>query len=148
MLYQTRLSYSKRRIPFIFVGVYIHPIQLTVVAMNRSLRDLLNTVGLEGNEFAGRTILITGAAGGIGQPVSEACAELGAQVALTDIQPIGPLVERLVARGAMAIGMSADLTEDGAPDGVVDWVEAELGRVDVFVHLAADAEAGPMFGLA
>lgn len=44
---------------------------------------------MEGNNpfsLEGKTILITGAAGGIGSAVARTCVQLGARVALTDIR--------------------------------------------------------------
>ena len=79
----------------------------------------------------GRTVVITGAAGGIGRALALRCAAAGARVAATDIQ-----ADRLTLvgdeLGAGHLAMPCDVTDERALDSLVTQVESELGAVDVF----------------
>ena len=81
--------------------------------------------------LAGRTVVVTGAAGGIGRALALRCAAEGARVALTDVQAEGlaAVGEEL---GAGGLALPADVTDADALDGVIGRVESELGPVDVF----------------
>ena len=46
-------------------------------------------------DMTGATVLITGAAGGIGAATARACAALGAGLVLTDMAPLGKLAAEL-----------------------------------------------------
>jgi len=79
----------------------------------------------------GRTVVITGAAGGIGRALALRCAAAGARVAATDIRA-DPLkrVEDELGKGHLAL--VCDVTDERALDGLVSAVESELGPVGVF----------------
>lgn len=77
---------------------------------------------LEG--FAGRTALVTGAAGGIGRAIVTTLSDLGASVAAADLRaPQGA--------GALAVGM--DVTDEASIDAAFTSVEDVLGPVDILV---------------
>jgi len=90
----------------------------------------------------GRVILITGATGGIGKPLSMACARAGATVVLH-----GRVVRRLEAlyddiMTAMLpepVILPLDLAHAEAADfaNVAHALDAQLGRLDALVHTAA-----------
>lgn len=80
-------------------------------------------------KLAGRTAVVTGAAGGIGRALALRCAAEGARVAATDVQPMDATGAEL-GDGHMAL--AADVTDDAAVGSLLDVVEAELGPVDVF----------------
>ena len=79
----------------------------------------------------GRTVVITGAAGGIGRALALRCAAAGARVAATDIRA-DPLkrVEDELGKGHLAL--VCDVTDERALDGLVSAVESELGPIGVF----------------
>ncbi|WP_334160491.1 SDR family NAD(P)-dependent oxidoreductase, partial [Achromobacter insolitus] len=62
----------------------------------------------------GKTILITGAAGGIGQATAEVCAEQGASLVLADREAPQELAERLARDGAQARAIAFDVTDRAA----------------------------------
>ena len=79
----------------------------------------------------GRTVIVTGAAGGIGRALALRCAAEGARVGATDIQaePLRALGDEL---GEGHVAMPADVTDDRALGSLLERVEAELGPVEVF----------------
>jgi NAD(P)-dependent dehydrogenase (short-subunit alcohol dehydrogenase family) len=81
--------------------------------------------------LAGRTVVVTGAAGGIGRALALRCAAEGARVAVTDVQAeaLSAVGEQL---GAGSLALPADISDSDAVSGLIDRVESELGPVDVF----------------
>lgn len=97
---------------------------------------------MEYNPFAltGKTILVTGAAGGIGRATSVECAKLGARLILTDINEAG-LVETLgLLEGEEHRYLAADLTSQEALDELV----AALPQLDGFVSNAGVTKPTPV----
>jgi 3-oxoacyl-[acyl-carrier protein] reductase len=47
---------------------------------------------------AGKVVIVTGAASGMGRATAHLFADEGALVAATDISPIGPVIDEIVAR--------------------------------------------------
>lgn len=80
-------------------------------------------------KLADRTVVVTGAAGGIGRALALRCAAEGARVAVTDVQPLDRVAHEL---GAGGLAVPADISDSGAVSGLIDRVESELGPVDVF----------------
>ncbi len=79
----------------------------------------------------GRTVVVTGAAGGIGRALALRCASEGARVAATDIQhePLQRVADEL---GAGHLAVAADVTDEEALGALISQVESELGPVEVF----------------
>lgn len=91
-----------------------------------------------------RVVLITGAAGNLGQSVARAFAATGAVLALTDADET-----RLTAAAqSLAVGpgrlrtYAADLMQHAAAVSLGERVAAELGRVDVLVNIAGGFRMG------
>ncbi|MDG0812908.1 SDR family NAD(P)-dependent oxidoreductase [Cohnella rhizosphaerae] len=89
-------------------------------------------------KHAGRTVIVTGAAGGIGTHLSRAYAEAGASVALSDAPGSNgeALAAQLADEGRSARFIPADLTDAAAAASIVERTLAWTGRVDVLVHNA------------
>ncbi|MFC3802446.1 SDR family NAD(P)-dependent oxidoreductase [Cohnella sp. GCM10012308] len=89
-------------------------------------------------KYAGRTVIVTGAAGGIGRHLSRAYAEAGASVALSDAPGTEgeALAAQLAGEGLAARYIPADLNEAEAAANIVEQAMAWTGRVDVLVHNA------------
>lgn len=92
-----------------------------------------------GLALAGRTVLVTGALGGLGAPIVDALAAAGARVAVHHLgQPddADRTVEELRGRGTPALAVQADVTDWDQVERMVATVEAGLGPVDVLVNNA------------
>jgi 3-oxoacyl-[acyl-carrier protein] reductase len=83
----------------------------------------------------GKTALVTGATGGIGEAIARAMHAQGATVAITGRR------EAELARVAADLGervhvLPADLSDPAAPAALVEAVEAAAGRLDILVNNA------------
>jgi len=92
--------------------------------------------------LAGRVILITGATGGLGAPLSRACAAEGATVILHGRieRKLDALYDEITAAGhPEPVILPLDLAKAGASDfaNVESALRAQLGRLDGLIHTAA-----------
>jgi NAD(P)-dependent dehydrogenase (short-subunit alcohol dehydrogenase family) len=88
----------------------------------------------------GRVALVVGGGGHIGSTAAAVCAELGATVAIVDIdlaraQAVASSLH--LGPGARAEGFDADIASESDARGVVDQVVKRFGRLDIFIHSAA-----------
>lgn len=94
----------------------------------------------------GRTVLITGAAGGIGQALARGFAAQGARLMLLDraAEPLQALVEQLRLQGADAHAVVCRLGDDASVTAAATQVDALWGRLDVLVHNAGTEYPTPV----
>lgn len=93
--------------------------------------------------FAGRTVAITGAAGGIGQALCRWFGTRGARIAALDReQRVHDLVRTLAADGIMAEAAVADIADPAA----VDAAFARFGEVHVLVNNAGGSRHPTLAG--
>ena len=81
------------------------------------------------DQFAGQTVIVTGAAGAIGRATAEAFAGKGARVVAADRDAVE-------LTGDAYIRFAGDLTADGVCDELMDQAYAATGRLDVLVNNA------------
>jgi 3-oxoacyl-[acyl-carrier protein] reductase len=87
-------------------------------------------------DLTGKTALVTGATGGIGEAIAAALHRQGASVAITGRREaeLARVAEAL--GGARVIVAPADLADPAAPAALVEKVEAEAGGLDILVNNA------------
>ena len=90
-----------------------------------------------GQEFAGRTALITGAGQGIGAALARMLAGLGAQVVIAEINPTGEQIASQIAaaRGEAAF-VQTDVSDQRSVAALADQVHKRYGPVDILVNNA------------
>lgn len=100
----------------------------------------MNDSSLWNRMFAltGKTALVTGASGGIGQALALALAEAGAKVGLhgRDVAHLEEIKRRIGEAGGEAVLLPADLSGVDACRALIADAQAALGRLDVLVNCA------------
>ena len=86
----------------------------------------------------GKTILVTGAGGGIGLAISEGLLRAGAEVAMCNrtSAKCQPLADRINAEGGTASVHKLDITDLDSIRACVDEVVAKYGKIDVLFNVA------------
>jgi NAD(P)-dependent dehydrogenase (short-subunit alcohol dehydrogenase family) len=97
----------------------------------------------------GKTAIVTGAGRGIGRACAVRLGELGADVAVLDLdlesgrhyegEPDGATTEQIEGLGRRALGVQADLGAEEAARGAVASVVEAWGRLDIIVNVAGGA---------
>ena len=95
--------------------------------------------------LAGRTVILTGAAGGIGRHVAGALAAAGASVGLTDLAAdrVESLAAELAGEGTPVVAAAFDGTDEERFSAFHDQVRGELGEVDGLITCAGRWEPKP-----
>jgi 3-oxoacyl-[acyl-carrier protein] reductase len=86
-----------------------------------------------------KSVIVTGAARGIGRAIAERFAREGARVVVCDINGDGAAqaARDIAATGGRAIGVRTDVADRASVDQLFERTLAEYGRVDVLVNNAA-----------
>lgn len=86
----------------------------------------------------GKVAVVTGASSGIGAEICRELSQWGASVALVgrDAGRLGSVLDDLTSAGADAIRLCVDITDDGAPEQVIEGTLAAFGGIDILVHAA------------
>ncbi|HEY6805826.1 MAG TPA: SDR family oxidoreductase [Pyrinomonadaceae bacterium] len=90
-------------------------------------------------DLNGRSALVTGGAGHIGSVICETLAELGAQVAVLDLDRAAcdAVGQRLSSYNVRTFGLAVDLNDLDAVRSAPAQVVNELGALDIVIHCAA-----------
>jgi 3-oxoacyl-[acyl-carrier protein] reductase len=99
-------------------------------------------------QFTGKTVLVTGAAGGIGSAVARAFAAAGANVVAADKGNTDATVNAARSSGAQALGISLDVTDSASIKAMVQQAESHFGSIDILVTAAGVTGFGSAVSLA
>ncbi|WP_411389376.1 SDR family NAD(P)-dependent oxidoreductase [Pseudomonas sp. MPB23] len=90
-------------------------------------------------EFANKTVLITGAATGIGRMTAKKLALLGSRVVIADLngEKAEEVAKSIQLEGGDAIGVRCDVTQDADIASLIATVVATYGPVDVLINNAS-----------
>ncbi len=91
-----------------------------------------------GKSFRGKTVVVTGAASGIGRATALAFAKRGCHLAISDVNADGlaDTAAQLESMGARVHSASLDVSDQAAVFAYADTVAAEFGEVNVVVNNA------------
>lgn len=89
--------------------------------------------------FSGKVALVTGAAKGIGRATALEFAELGANVAMLDVdyEGLGSVKADIEAMGRKALILECDISDESCVNGSVEKIISTLGKIDIVVNNAA-----------
>jgi len=87
-------------------------------------------------DFTGKTVILAGATGGLGRPITLAFAEAGANIAACarNERALKELAGQAKGKGKF-FSAAVDLCDEAAVGGFVDTVRERFGRIDVLVTL-------------
>ena len=96
-----------------------------------------------------KVVLITGAGKGNGRLLAQAFAEQGSLVAANDISPINveEVVKQIIANGGRAKAYIEDVAKKVGVQHIVNQVEDDFGRIDIFVNHAAVEPQVPLLDM-
>jgi len=88
--------------------------------------------------LAGKSAIVTGAAGGLGLSFAQGLAGCGARVAIADVDAAGAreAAQALAARGSAAIDVAVDVTQEASVAAMVERVASAYGAVDILINNA------------
>lgn len=102
---------------------------------------------MQGMEFKGRSVVVTGGSQGIGAAIAKAFAGKGANV-VVHFRSSGDLAEALVREirddGGTAIALSAQLDQEDEVEAMLSQVLAAFGSVDVLINNAGNYPNSPL----
>jgi len=99
--------------------------------------------GAIGGLLIGKTVLVTGAARGLGAAIAATCVAHGADVILTDLLA-DELADTVTSLGPSATGIDLDVSDPAAWDRLVEQLLSGRGRPDVLVNNAGIITSTPL----
>ena len=84
-----------------------------------------------------RTVIVTGAATGIGQAFALGCAAQGADVVVADLNPVTETIAGIEAMGGRAIAVRVDVADETSVGAMAQAALDKFGRIDGLINNAA-----------
>jgi NAD(P)-dependent dehydrogenase (short-subunit alcohol dehydrogenase family) len=99
--------------------------------------------------LAGRTVLITGASGGLGERFARIAAAAGAKVALCArrVERLEQIAADITATGRQALAVALDVSQEASVKEAFDRAEAAFGTVDTVIANAGIEHSGSVFDI-
>jgi NAD(P)-dependent dehydrogenase (short-subunit alcohol dehydrogenase family) len=91
-----------------------------------------------------KTVIVTGAASGIGQAIALRASRDGHETIAVDIRESIETVERITAEGGTTTSYSCDLRNDGAVTDLFDRIGENHGTIDILVNCAGTMGRWPL----
>src|SRR6478735_2503001 len=97
------------------------------------------------NTFKGKTVVVTGASGGIGRATAIGFGQQGASIALLARGEAGlaGAAKEVEAAGGRALTITVDTSDHEALDAAATEIEQELGPIDIWVNVAFTSVFAP-----
>lgn len=106
------------------------------LTMRRAMRDSQSTPFVSPGRFAGKVVVVTGAAQGIGETVAKRIHAEGGKLVLADrSELVESVASNLAKTGSEAISTMVDLETYAGAQQVVDVALQKFGRIDVAIHV-------------
>jgi 2-hydroxycyclohexanecarboxyl-CoA dehydrogenase len=89
-------------------------------------------------EFTGKVVIVTGGGQGIGKGIALNFAQLGADLAIVDLnmQTAGAVVNEIKGLGRKAVAIKTDVTNFEETKKMANQVISDLGRIDILINNA------------
>ncbi len=100
---------------------------------------------MRANRFVGKSVLITGGAGGLGAAIAAGIAAEGGKIGIldTDQVAIESLLAKLRLSGGQAVGRTVDVRDSSGVTAAVDFLAESLGGIDVLIAAAGGSLGTP-----
>lgn len=101
------------------------------------------------NKLAGKNVLITAGAQGIGEAITRHFIDSGSDVAIhyfSSSDTADQLTEYAISKGQKAVAISGDLTKEDDANGLVEKAVKALGGLDILINNAGSLVARRMLG--
>jgi NAD(P)-dependent dehydrogenase (short-subunit alcohol dehydrogenase family) len=90
-----------------------------------------------------KTIVVTGAAQGVGLATATLLAQRNCRVILLDLKPVDGYVDHLRSTGAQVAGLSGDVSSEPFVQQLAQWIAREYGSADGLVNNAGISLIAP-----
>lgn len=94
-------------------------------------------------DLLGKTALVTGTSGGIGQAIAVGLAEAGAAVVAISASNSNETLEKIRSFGGVAVQISADLSDESRLESVFRDALEVFGTIDILVNNAGTIRRAP-----